>query len=620
MRACWTGLAAFLLSFPVYLKTLCPSVYVEGSGELIGATCLLGTPHPTGYPLFCLAGRLFAALLQLDNPAYEVNLFSAFTGALATGALSLLLHWRGCNPWIALGTGLGFGFSRTFWSQVVIAEVYGLSMLAVIATAAAGLRAVEQDQERHWLLLAFLMGLGLTTHLNQVLVWPGLLILAGWRHPARIRRKYLLGKLIAFFISGYSAVLYLFLRNGQGPGFHWGILDTPAQWWDLLSGAMYRSSFFSMPVEAMALNAQRWGRQVIGEFHPLLVPVLAWGILAAYGRDRAGWLVMGMAGLVNLLVALNYHRDPNGLGVFFLLSILSLAFFAGWGLDDLCRRLPVVLQRERVYILIGLIIPIVVASSNYHQADHSQNRIPYTYGVDILRGLPPDAVLVAEGDDAAFILDYLQRLEGMRPDVALYNHMGRGRDLLAPDELRLEPRLQARVRGEREAHLIQQGDHPVFYLFARRLPVEGYRLIPAGLCYRVWPEGVLVPPELLQQEIDLQNARPTVWHRDAWVRKIQSNYWFMRGEQLQALGDSAGALAAYREAAAMARDSRTTQFNVALVMLRNNRPEEAWQHAQAARELDPWYPETYRLLAQVRGRQGYLQEAEELLKKAVGGP
>ena len=96
------SLVAGVLSLATYLITLCPTVYVEGSGELIGATHYLGTPHPTGYPLFALIGRLFTAVLPFASVAYEVNLVSAVTGAAAAALLCWLLRSRGIGDWAAL--------------------------------------------------------------------------------------------------------------------------------------------------------------------------------------------------------------------------------------------------------------------------------------------------------------------------------------------------------------------------------------------------------------------------------------------------------------------------------------------------------------------------------------
>ena len=52
------GIFVVLVSFFVYLRTICPSVYVGDAGELISAVYNLGIPHPPGYPLFCIIGKL----------------------------------------------------------------------------------------------------------------------------------------------------------------------------------------------------------------------------------------------------------------------------------------------------------------------------------------------------------------------------------------------------------------------------------------------------------------------------------------------------------------------------------------------------------------------------------
>ena len=46
------GISIFLLCFFVYLRTLCSTVYVGDSGELIPASYSLGIAHPPGYPIF----------------------------------------------------------------------------------------------------------------------------------------------------------------------------------------------------------------------------------------------------------------------------------------------------------------------------------------------------------------------------------------------------------------------------------------------------------------------------------------------------------------------------------------------------------------------------------------
>ena len=365
----------------------------------------------------------------------------------------------------------------------------------------------------------------------------------------------------------------------------------------------------------MGLNARRWGTQIVGEFSPLLIPLIAWGVWVVLRRDRSTLVMVGAAIGVNLLAAWNYHRDPNGLGVFFLLSILGLAIFLGFGLDHVSRRLAALLPGNSGPLIAGGAVALVLLVGNYEKSDRSQNWIVHTYGCDILRSLPERAILVSDGDDASFLLDYLHRVEGRRPDVTLYNRLGRGTDLLRDDEYHLTPRDRSVRRKQREAELIRAGERPVFYLFPQTMPAKGHIFVPTGLCYQVLPEDG--HPDTLAAEIDLANAQRTDLYRDPWVRKIQANYWFMVGEQYQFQGDIEGALPAYKKAAEIAHDSRTTQFNVALILLKNNRVEESLKHAQATCRIDPWQPRCYRLMSQIRWRQGRYQEAKQLLKRAA---
>ena len=587
--------------------TLCPTVYVEGSGELIGAAYKLGTAHPTGYPLFCLSSRLIALVLPWVSPAMAINVASALFAAACCGVLAAVLYGRGVRPVVALAAALALAFSRTFWSQAVIAEVYGLALLLVVLVLAQTLRTCERKEPRQVLLLGWLMGLGLTAHLMQVLVWPGVVTVLAWRWPALWRRPLLLAQGMLAVLGGYSLVAYLPLRNGRGAGFHWGPLGDLAALWQHLSGALYRSSFFSLPLEGMLLNAQRWLEQAAGEFHLALVPLIAWGGWAACRRDHSVLVLVGGAIACNLIAAFNYHRDPNGLPVFYLLSIVGLAVWLGMGLDALASRV-----RPLVAVPLAALVVALVLTAHYEASDRRENWVADRYGRDILADLPEGAILITEGDDAAFALDYLLRIEGLRPDVTLYNRMGRGTDILAWSEYALTPLRREQLRWRREAALAR-GERPLFYLVPRRSPISGWVFVPAGLVYRLQApnDSTEAAPQ-----IEMGNALAADFFRDPWVRKIQSNYYFMAGEERLWTGDRAGAMAAYEQAAATAFDSRTTRFNVALKLFEIGELDRAMSHAAAAAAIDPWQPTPYRLMAHIEQEQGRYDEARRWRKKA----
>ena len=185
----------------------------------------------------------------------------------------------------------------------------------------------------------------------------------------------------------------------------------------------------------------------------------------------------------------------------------------------------------------------------------------------------------------------------------LYNRVGRGSDLLSPAERRLSGRRQQKLQKTREAELAR-GSAPLFYLVRRRAPIADYEFVPSGLVYQLMTVNDAKRARLVEREIDMDNAEFNGSHLDPWVRKIQSNYWFMRAEGKREKGQFREALEDYIRTAEVAHDSRTVQFNVGLMVLRLGDVNRARLHAQRAIEIDPFQPYGQRLMDQIDRRTG----------------
>jgi tetratricopeptide (TPR) repeat protein len=199
-RADWVAFGlTFLIALIVYTLTLAPTVTLEDSGELITASDYLGVPHPPGYPIWSLLTWFFQWIFNgvtfhgYPNPAWGVNFFSAFSGALACGVLALLVSRSGLDllhslkketnvlgesterlfcATAGIAAGLLLAFSQGMWSQSVIAEVYALNILFQSAVLLFLYRwMMEPENPKPLLLMAFTFGLGLTNH--QTLLFMG---------------------------------------------------------------------------------------------------------------------------------------------------------------------------------------------------------------------------------------------------------------------------------------------------------------------------------------------------------------------------------------------------------------------------------------------------------------
>lgn len=76
------GLAAFLLYALTMSRGITWLNHGMDGGDFISAARLWGVPHPTGYPTYTIALRIFGDVVAVGDHAFRTNLFSAVAGAL----------------------------------------------------------------------------------------------------------------------------------------------------------------------------------------------------------------------------------------------------------------------------------------------------------------------------------------------------------------------------------------------------------------------------------------------------------------------------------------------------------------------------------------------------------
>ncbi|MCX6936212.1 MAG: DUF2723 domain-containing protein, partial [Verrucomicrobia bacterium] len=171
---------AWLVAQVGYFLTTQPNVGLLDSGEFLTAALHVGVPHPTGYPLWTIGSHLFT-LFPIGNGAWEVNLFSGFCAALATGLVGLILcnsmRWAGVRDIVAqilaAGWSVALAFSISMWSQAVIAEVYGLLVLVVMLYVLVLYRWVRDPEWTNGLAWsAFFFSLGMSNHHLMISLAP----------------------------------------------------------------------------------------------------------------------------------------------------------------------------------------------------------------------------------------------------------------------------------------------------------------------------------------------------------------------------------------------------------------------------------------------------------------
>jgi hypothetical protein len=224
------GGMVFLGSFIVYALTVQQSLSFWDCGELIACSVIAGVPHPPGFPLQVMLGRIFSIVPFVEDISYRVNyvsvISSAFTALfsylIAVRLIRLFHGDRGHELFNRIATysggvagGFFVAFSATNWGNSVEAETYALSLALSTAIFWLTLRYHERRDQpgasRYMILAMYLAVLGIGVHMTVFLVVPVCAIFFILNRRAE-PRDYLLICLFALI----ELLLIILFCNGRG--------------------------------------------------------------------------------------------------------------------------------------------------------------------------------------------------------------------------------------------------------------------------------------------------------------------------------------------------------------------------------------------------------------------
>jgi len=208
-------LASFLLPFVVYWRTMCPALYIGDAGDFITASYTLGVPHPPGYPLYTLLGKLFL-LLPIPGgigwAAWRMNFMSALLGAITTLLVYFFITKLTKRQWLGFFAALTIGFGRTFWSQAVITEVYTLNTFFILIQLYLLHVRVMTLSPKSLVWFGLMLGLSLTHHPSICIFFPAYVYYSSVHRDHATSRLLLIALAIGLaIINPYAIVAILLL-------------------------------------------------------------------------------------------------------------------------------------------------------------------------------------------------------------------------------------------------------------------------------------------------------------------------------------------------------------------------------------------------------------------------
>lgn len=421
----------FLVLWGFLLRAQNPGLMSDDSGEMAAAAYRMGLPHPPGYPLFDLLGRLFT-FLPVGTVAYRLNLFSAL---LSLGALGLTLAtcrrlaerrpWSTAfasvrtDAWMAV-LALFFVGCRSLFAQSLTAKgcIYTLTLflgaciLRLALEPRPGLRARSVGG-----LLIFLWSLGMANHWQTVLLW--LPFLGGWAYRLRARwNKENILFTATLLLVGLSLYLYLPLRASSGVLPCWGHPTTLRGFFWVVSRRLVAG------LEPLVQNGDFY-LGTLKEFARIfwLYWCPGFSVLAIAGmvrflkKDRTAGELLLLFFLPVLAAVLLIHQQKNIYlvpeylvaltGVFVLFGFAGM----GWVFSAAGGRLRNVLLLAAGLGALGWLFHV------FSLENKSRYTLAEDFGTNVLRSLPEGALLLADGDHYVMPVWYEKYVRASRPDV-----------------------------------------------------------------------------------------------------------------------------------------------------------------------------------------------------------
>ena len=433
-----------LLALGLYWVTLAPTVLWGDSGHLqLQAVKGVLQASAGSHPLWVWIAHQFARI-PVGDVAARVNLVSALFAALTVGLLYLILREGGLGREPAALAVLAFGISHTFWSTAVCAEVYSLTLALMATLVWLGLRWYHTGGVCYLAWAGLVAGLGLAAHLMVVLYAPALVWLACRR------RKRLTGLGLAVFAAGLMIGLLplglLLMRDARTMA----LSGREALRWALFTfeGYDFGGELFDFSLRLLPSDTLQWlvflGLQFVGLAAGCGV-IGAVSVWKAAERDLAAFLALLYVG--SMAFAFAYRVGDRY--VFYLPSYIPFAAWIGygvtWGLGRL-RRMELSPRAEgwvgaaTAALLLGVpvgayrLAPRLVSqgitirdarrvpgpNSSYFflwpaKAGYDDAR---AFAIAALDAAPDRAVLLAD-PTLASPMQFLQEVEGLRPDVTV---------------------------------------------------------------------------------------------------------------------------------------------------------------------------------------------------------
>ena len=436
----------FIVVFGLYIYTD-PRVATNyaDSNELIAASYTLGVPHPPGYPIFILVGKLFS-FIPIGEIAFRYSIMASFFGALTVlfvylGIIKLFEYYEEDEKEFifrlvpAIIAAFSLTFAYLFWLYSLVPEVFNFSNFFAALLAYTGICWYEQkkkadktavlvSRDKYPFLIALFMGLAVVSQqVTFVLIPPfffAALILD--KDIYKPSKRWL--KVISGFILGLLPIIYLPIVSFTNPIIDYGNTTTLKKLWYHLSRKIYAgptgNAYFptKLNIDLRISELLNYLPTFTDQFTLPIVCLGLLGILSlvfilAKRKFNDPKVFIGIIFLFGgpLLSAYLYldRRNFPGYNVMaaqdriFLMGMVLFAFFIGMGVRSLLK-----IVKKSKYLSLPIIahllmvLPFLAFRRNFSTVNKNNFYLGEDFAYNLFVNIEPNAIFFTTGDMPSF--------------------------------------------------------------------------------------------------------------------------------------------------------------------------------------------------------------------------
>lgn len=382
-----------------------------------------GLPHPPGYPLYVIIGRVFCSMFPFGTPAFKASLLSAIFAGITISLLYSIVKTVNGNTLAALLASGIFAVSRLFWQYATVAEVFSLAALTTALIVYSYIKTLKDCNNRlNYFIFGLSFSIGIAHHHSVLFLFP-LIPLLFW-HTVKEYRS--LGRVLPVCILFLSGTLPGFAVYGALPFFDgpWKF-STVNSLIDIYNFFMRKSyGTLSTPITEWWNNAIVFVRYLPGDFYWAGFVAGLFGIITGINsRHNRFWslsiivcFVLSGPFFLSLFDQPSQGRSLIMLERFYIMPHLLFSIYIGMGFHFFQSTYGNVINESVLKIAVAGFL-LIAALGSYPKSDHANWTVLEDYCNNSFSVIEKNAIVVGHGDTEFSGYLYMQSVLQKRSDI-----------------------------------------------------------------------------------------------------------------------------------------------------------------------------------------------------------